>query len=41
LDLLKCCNEKILPARASGPVATVTQDILSVAVYLEIATLIL
>jgi magnesium transporter len=29
------------PALASGPVATVMQDILSVAVYLGVATLIL
>ena len=41
LDLLKCYKEKVLPARASGPVATVAQDILSVAVYLGIAMLIL
>jgi hypothetical protein len=41
LDLLKCCNGKVLPARASGPVPTVAQDILSLAVYLGIATLIL
>ena len=41
LDLLKCCNGEVLPARASGPVATVVQDILSVAVYLGITTLIL
>lgn len=41
LDLLKCYNGKVLPARGSGPVATVAQDILSLAVYLGIATLIL
>ena len=41
LDLLKGCKGKVLPARESGPVATVVQDILSVAVYLGIATLIL
>ena len=41
LDLLKCCKGKVLPTRASGPAATVMQDILSVAVYLGIATLIL
>ena len=29
------------PALASGPVATVLQDILSVAIYLSIATMIL
>jgi hypothetical protein len=40
LDLLKCCEEKVLPACASGPVATVAQDYLSMAVYLGIATLI-
>jgi hypothetical protein len=39
LDLLKCCNGKVLPARVSGPVAIVAQDILSLAVYLGIATL--
>ncbi len=41
LDLLKCCKEKVLPACASGPVATAAQDFLSMAVYLGIATLIL
>jgi hypothetical protein len=41
LDLLKCCKEKVLPACASGSVATVAQDFLSMAVYLGIATLIL
>jgi Mg/Co/Ni transporter MgtE len=41
LDLLKSCKEKVLPTRASGPAATVMQDIFSVAVYLGIATLIL
>ena len=41
LDLLKCCKGKVLPARASGTVATVVQVILSLAVYLGIATLIL
>lgn len=41
LDLLKCCNGKVLPARARGPVATVAQNILSVARYLGNATLIL
>ena len=30
-----------VPALASGPVATVLQDILSVAIYLSIATMIL
>ncbi len=39
LDLLKCCKEKVLPACASGPVATAAQDFLSMAVYLGIATL--
>jgi magnesium transporter len=29
------------PAMASGPVATVLQDILSVAIYLSIATMVL
>jgi hypothetical protein len=41
LELLKCCKRKVLPTRASGPAATVMQDILSVAVYLGIARLIL
>jgi hypothetical protein len=41
LDLLKYCKEKVLPARASGPVATMAQDFLSLAVYLGIAALIL
>ena len=39
LDLLKCCNGKVLPVRVSGPVAIVAQDILSLAIYLGIATL--
>jgi hypothetical protein len=39
LDLLKCSEGKVLPARVNGPVAIVAQDILSLAVYLGIAIL--
>jgi hypothetical protein len=39
LDLLKCCKETVLPACASGPVATMARGFLSMAVYLGIATL--